>query len=132
MADRGTWPNIAGRWGTNALAGRADQVAFKNPHSPAAYAVGPCCSVTVSPSCVAAAMSKTAPDRGFKAQQRLNAEIADASRVYDSRLEKMCHESGLDPEPRRVALANGRTVVFIRRERGRTVAVHRIRPDEFE
>jgi hypothetical protein len=77
-------------------------------------------------------MAKTVPDRGFKAQQRLNAEIADASRVYDSRLEKMCHESGLDPKPRRVALANGRTVVFIRRERGRTVAVHRIRPDEFE
>jgi hypothetical protein len=133
MADRGTWPKAGQLVVNGRVVGRIVSIAFSRPLLTPAIANVPCFWGAPSPSCVAAGdVAKQAPDRSFTERRQELQQIADDSRVLDSRLEKLCHEADLDPEPRRAALARGQTVAFIRKSRGRTICVMRIRPGDFD
>jgi hypothetical protein len=85
----------------------------------------------VSPDCVGAMADQPRVSRAFLDRRAQLAFDAEQSEILDSRLNKLCTDFGYDAEPRRAALAAGRSVAFIRIRNGRRELVHRINPEEF-
>lgn len=72
------------------------------------------------------------PNRLFEENMRQLAHDRAVSAIYDSRLEKICHDYRIDSAPRREALREGRSVAFAKVVNGNQVVIHRIRPEEID
>lgn len=86
------------------------------------------CSAADWPGCIVNAT----PNRLFEENMRQLAHDRAVSAIYDSRLEKICHDYRIDSAPRREALREGRSVAFAKVVNGNQVVIHRIRPEEID
>ena len=120
-----TWHNMPSR--SPAPAGLA--VAYPNEsnrHYPSVCVTVRYCSGAGWPGCAVT----PEPSRLYVENMRRLAHDRAVSAVYDSRIEKVCHDHGFDSAPRRAALEQGRSVVFLKIVNGRRVVVHCIKPEE--
>lgn len=77
-------------------------------------------------------MLRQAPDRGYRENLRgLDIDRANSD-VLDSRVRLWCDKLGLDPAVRYIALEHGHSISFVTKQGGRTITLHRIRPEELE
>jgi hypothetical protein len=130
--DRGTWRSSTSRKAVIAMAASStERPAAARPQAhPTAHVPACVSSGGQSPVCAAVA-KRTSPDPAFVRNLERLVEIADHSRLLDSRIEYWSWYTGVNAEVRRMALANGYTIRFrVERPGGKKVTLHTICPDE--